>query len=44
MESPSTAIFDGVKPSLTGFTVQDGNQLWANSRFRDAADLVIRGR
>ena len=44
MESPSTAVFDGVKPSLTGFTVQDGNQLWANSRFRDAADIVIRSR
>jgi hypothetical protein len=44
MESPSTAVFDGVKPSLTGFTVQDGNQLWANSRFRDAADIIIRSR
>lgn len=41
-ESPSTAVFDGVKPTLAGFTVQDGNQLYANSRFRDADDLVIR--
>lgn len=42
LESPSTAVFDGVRPSLTGFTVQDGNQLWANSRFRDAADVILR--
>mgnify|MGYP006291303461 CR=1 FL=1 len=42
LESPSTAIFDGVRPSLTGFTVQDGNQLWANPRFRDAADVILR--
>lgn len=41
-ESPSTAVFDGVKPTLAGFTVQDGNQLYANSRFRDADDLVTR--
>ncbi len=44
LESPSTAIFDGVRPSLTGFTVQDGNQLWANSRFRDAHPMLIRQR
>lgn len=43
-ESPSTAVFDGVKPTLGGFTVQDGNQLYANSRFRDADSLVIRRR
>ena len=42
MESPCTAVYDGVKPTLTGFTVQDGNQLYANSRFRDADPLVIR--
>ena len=42
MESPSTAIFDGVKPTLTGFTVQDGNQFYANSRFRDADPGIIR--
>lgn len=41
-ESPCTSVYDGVKPSLTGFTVQDGNQLYANSRFRDADPLVIR--
>ena len=41
-ESPSTAVFDGVKPTLAGFTVQDGNQLYANPRFRDADDLVTR--
>lgn len=41
-ESPSTARFDGVKPTLAGFTVQDGNQLYANPRFRDADDLVVR--
>ncbi|MDD2818592.1 MAG: hypothetical protein PHN51_07330 [Candidatus Nanopelagicales bacterium] len=44
MESPCTAVFDGVKPSLTGFTTQDGNQLYANSRFRDADPIVIRQR
>ena len=43
-ESPCTAVFDGVKPSLTGFTIQDGNQLWANSRFRDADPVVVRTR
>ena len=41
-ESPSTPFFDGVKPTLAGFTVQDGNQLYANPRFRDADDLVTR--
>ena len=41
-ESTCTAVFDGVKPSLAGFTVQDGNQLYANSRFRDADDVIIR--
>ena len=44
MESPSTAIFDGVKPTLAGFTVQDGNQFYANSRFRDADPRIIRRR
>ena len=44
MESPCTAVFDGVKPTLTGFTTQDGNQLYANSRFRDADPIVIRQR
>ena len=43
-ESSCTAIFDGVRPSLTGFTIQDGNQLWANSRFRDAHPMLIRQR
>jgi len=33
-----------VKPTLTGFTTQDGNQLYANSRFRDADPIVIRQR
>ena len=42
MESPSTSVFDGVKPTLTGFTVQDGNQFYANSRFRDADPIIIR--
>ena len=44
LESSCTAIFDGVRPSLTGFTIQDGNQLWANSRFRDAHPMLIRQR
>jgi len=44
MESPITAIFDGVKPTLAGFTVQDGNQFYANSRFRDADPRIIRRR
>lgn len=44
MESPCSTFFDGVKPSLTGFTTQDGNQLWANSRFRDADPIIIRNR
>lgn len=44
MESPCTTFFDGVRPSLTGFTIQDGNQLWANSRFRDADPIIIRAR
>ena len=44
LESPCTAIFDGVRPSLTGFTIQDGNQLWANSRYRDAHPMLIRQR
>lgn len=42
MESPCTAVYDGVKPTLTGFTVQDGNQFYANSRFRDADPVIIR--
>lgn len=42
MDSPCTCVYDGVKPTLTGFTVQDGNQLYANSRFRDADPLIIR--
>lgn len=42
METPSTSVFDGVKPTLTGFTVQDGNQFYANSRFRDADPIIIR--
>ena len=42
LESPCTAVFDGVKPTLTGFTTQDGNQVWANSRFRDANPLIVR--
>ena len=42
LESPCTTHFDGVKPSLTGFTTQDGNQLYANSRFRDADPMIIR--
>lgn len=44
LESPCTAVFDGVKPTLTGFTTQDGNQVWANSRFRDANPLILRQR
>lgn len=44
LESPCTTVLDGVKPSLTGFTVQDGNQLYANSRFRDADPIIIRQR
>lgn len=44
MESPCATLFDGVKPSLTGFTTQDGNQLYANSRFRDADPIIIRSR
>ncbi len=44
MESPSTAVFDGVRPTLTGFTTQDGNQLWANSRFRDTPPVIYRDR
>lgn len=44
MESPSTAVFDGVKPTLAGFTVQDGNQFYANSRFREADPRIIRRR
>ena len=44
MESPCSTFFDGVKPTLTGFTTQDGNQLYANSRFRDADPIIIRQR
>ena len=44
MESPSTSLFDGVRPTLTGFTTQDGNQLWANSRFRDTPPVIYRNR
>lgn len=44
MESPSTAFFDGVRPTLTGFTTHDGNQLWANSRFRDTPPVIYRDR
>jgi len=44
MEAPSTAFFDGVKPTLTGFTTHDGTQVWANSRFRDANPVIIRPR
>jgi len=42
METPSTSVYDGVKPTLTGFTVQDGNQFYANSRFRDADPGIVR--
>lgn len=42
MEKPSTAFFDGVKPTLTGFTTHDGSQVWANSRFRDADPEILR--
>ena len=44
LESPSKAIFDGVRPSLTDFTIQGGNHLWANSRVRDAHPMLIRQR
>lgn len=42
MESPCTAVYDGVKPTLTGFTTHDGSQVWANSRFRDANPIILR--
>lgn len=42
LDSPSTCVFDGVRPTLAGFTVQDGNQLYANSRFRDTSSLITR--
>jgi len=42
IDSPSTCVFDGVRPSLAGFTVQDGNQLYANARFRDTSPTIVR--
>lgn len=42
IDSPSNCIFDGVRPSLAGFTVQDGNQLYANSHFRDTSAAIVR--
>lgn len=42
IDSPSTCVFDGVRPSLAGFTVQDGNQLYANPRFRDTSTNIVR--
>ena len=44
LESSCTAIFDGVRPSLTDFTIQGSNHLWANSRVRDAHPMLIRQR
>jgi len=42
LDSPSTCVFDGVRPTLAGFTVQDGNQLYANSHFRDTSTFITR--
>jgi len=42
LDSPSTCVFDGVRPTLAGFTVQDGNQLYANSQFRDTSTFITR--
>lgn len=41
-DDPSTAIHDAVRPSLAGFTVQDGNQVYANARFRDSHSAILR--
>jgi FkbM family methyltransferase len=41
-EDPCNALFDAVRPSLAGFTVQDGNQVYANARFRDAHPAILR--
>jgi FkbM family methyltransferase len=41
-DDPCKASFDAVRPSLAGFTVQDGNQLYANARFRDAHPVILR--
>ena len=41
-DDPCNAIFDAVRPSLAGFTVQDGNQLYANARFRDIHPAILR--
>ena len=44
IDSPSTCVFDGTRPSLAGFTVQDGIQLYANSHFRDTSPTIVRDR
>ncbi|MDI1291059.1 MAG: hypothetical protein PSX37_14045 [bacterium] len=36
VDAPSTAIFTMTHPTLSGFTVQDGNQLWENPFLRQA--------
>jgi FkbM family methyltransferase len=41
-DDPCYAVFDAVRPSLAGFTVQDGNQIYANARFRDAHPVILR--
>jgi len=42
LDSPSTCVFDGVRPTMAGFTVQDGNQLYANAHFRDTSSRILR--
>ncbi len=34
VDAPSTAVFTMTHPTLSGFTVQDGNQLWENPFLR----------
>jgi FkbM family methyltransferase len=41
-DDPCKAFFDAVRPSLAGFTVQDGNQVYANARFRDTHPAILR--
>lgn len=41
-DDPCHAVFDAVRPSLAGFTVQDGNQVYANARFRDIHPTIQR--
>ncbi len=40
LDNPCAGRFEGVRPSLAGFTVLDGHQLYANARFEDTRSRI----